>query len=170
MDTGRVRVYKASPEGREQVLHHVGPGQSFTDVAAFDGAACPASAQAIEASTVLLLPRPALLGLLRAHPEIAEAVIRVLASRLRQLSALIEDLGLRPVAARVAGVVLCLAEPGPTVALPTRQELAAMAGTVREVATRALELLERAGAIHPGPGQRLTILDQALLGRRAVAG
>lgn len=165
--TGRVRVFKASAEGREQVLHHVEPGQSFNDVAAFDGAATPAAAQALEPTTVLLLPRPALLVLLRTHPEIAEAVIRVLASRLRQMSALVEDLALRPVVARVAATLLRLTEPGAAAALPTRQELAAMAGTVREVATRALKRLERAGAIRVGPGRRLTVLDRGLLGRLA---
>jgi CRP/FNR family transcriptional regulator len=168
--TGRVRVYKASHEGREQVLHHVGPGQSFNDVAAFDGAASPASAQALEPTVAALIPRSELLRLVRAHPEIAEAVIRVLAGRLRQMSALVEELALRPVVARVARALLRLAERGPVVTLPTRQELAAMAGTVREVATRALKQLERAGAVQTGPGRRLLVLDLALLARLAGVG
>lgn len=166
--SGAVRVFKAVEDGREQVLHHVLPGQSFNDVAAFDGGPSPASAQAIEPTTVLLVPRDTLLDLMRAHPEIAVAALQALSVRLRQLSHLVEDLSRRHIVARVAGFLL-----RPRVAtgdLPTRQELAAMVGTVREVATRALRHLERAGAIRLGPGRRVAILDRRRLQRLSGGG
>lgn len=162
--SGSVRVFKGSEDGKEQVLHHITVGQSFNDVATFDGGPSPANAQAVEPTTVLLVPREALLDLMRGYPEIALAVLQALAARLRQMSSLVEDLSLRHVVSRIAGVLLRLSDGG-AVTLPTRQELAAMAGTVREVATRALRHLERAGAIRLGPGRLATILDRRALQR-----
>ncbi len=162
--SGSVRVFKASPEGKEQVLHHVGPGQSFNDVAALDGGPSPASAQALERTTVLVVGRDQLLELMRRHPDVAVAVVQSLAARLREVSGLVEDLALRHVVSRVAAALLRLAD-GAGVTLPTRQEFAAMVGTVREVVTRALGHLERQGAIRLEPRGRATILDRAVLER-----
>lgn len=165
VESGTVRVFKVSEDGKEQVLHHIGPGESFNDVAAFDGGPSPASAQAAEPTTVLLVPREALLDLMRSYPEIAVAALQVLSTRLRQMSRLVEDLSLRHVVSRVAGVLLRPAPRGAGTTLPTRQELAAMVGTVREVATRALKHLENLGAIRLGPRGRVAILDRGILER-----
>lgn len=163
--SGSVRVFKSSEDGKEQVLHHMGVGQSFADVAALDGRPSPANAQAAQRTTVLLVPRADLMDLLRRFPELALAVIQGLAARLRQMSGLIEELSLRHVTARMAALLLRLAEGQAALTVPTRQELAAMAGTVREVATRALKNLERLGAIRCGTARRVTILNAALLKR-----
>jgi CRP/FNR family transcriptional regulator len=165
--SGGVRVFKASDDGKEQDLHHIGPGQSFGDAAAFDGNSTIANAQAMEPSVVLLIRREALLELIREYPEIGVAVIGVLAARLREVSGLAGDLALRRLTARVAGVVLRLADMQPVATLPTRQELAAMVGTVREVATRALRYLEDAGLVRL-EGRRVRILDRA--GLRHLSG
>jgi CRP/FNR family transcriptional regulator len=163
--SGSVRVFKASDDGREQDLHRLEPGQSFSDAAAFDGGPTIANAQATEASVILFLSRSALVELLRAHPEIGIGVARVLAGRLREVSTLAGDLSLRHVMARVAGVIGRLAGSGSDATLPTRHELAAMVGTVREVATRALRELAKAGAIQLEPRGRVTIVDRAVLER-----
>lgn len=163
--SGTVRVFKGSEEGKEQVLHHIAVGQSFNDVATFDGGPSPANAQAVEPTTVLLVPREALLDLMRGYPEIALAVLQALAARLRQMSSLVENLSLRHVVSRVAGVLLRPAAGDSSVTLPTQQELAAMVGTVREVAARALRHLERLGAIRLEPGRRVAILDRRALQR-----
>jgi CRP/FNR family transcriptional regulator len=163
--SGSVRVFKASDDGREQDLHRLGPGQSFSDAAAFDGGPTIANAQATESSIVLFLSRNALVELLRTHPEIGLGVARVLAGRLREVSSLAGDLSLRHVMARVAGVIGRLAGRDSTVTLPTRQELAAMTGTVREVATRALRELAKAGVIRLEPRGRVSIVDRATLER-----
>lgn len=163
--TGTVRVFKSSEGGKEQVLHHITVGQSFNDVAAFDGGPSPASAQAVEPATIFLVPGHALVDLMRNFPEIALAVVQALSARLRHMSSLVEDLALRHVLSRVAGVLLRRSEGAAVLSLPTRQELAAMAGTVREVATRALRDLERLGVIRLGPGRRATILDHRTLHR-----
>ena len=162
--SGCIRVFKAADDGREQDLHHIGPGQSFSDAAAFDGNSTIANAQAMEPSVVLLIRREALLDLIREYPEIGVAVIGVLAARLREVSGLAGDLGLRRVTPRVAGVVLRLAGMEPVATLPARHELAAMIGTVREVASRALRHLEAAGLVRL-EGRRARILDRAGLQR-----
>ena len=162
--SGGIRVFKAADDGREQDLHHIGPGQSFSDAAAFDGNPAIANAQAMEPSVVLLIRREALLDLIREYPEIGLAVIGVLAARLREVSGLAGDLGLRRVTPRVAGVVLRLAGVEPVATLPARHELAAMIGTVREVASRALRHLEDTGLVRL-EGRRARILDRAGLQR-----
>jgi CRP/FNR family transcriptional regulator len=163
--SGSVRVFKASDDGREQDLHRLGPGQSFSDAAAFDGGPTIANAQATESSIILFLSRNGLVELLQAHPEIGVGVARVLASRLREVSSLAGDLSLRHVMARVAGVIDRLAGSEHNATLPARHELAAMVGTVREVATRALRELAKAGAIQLEPRGRVTIMDRAVLER-----
>jgi CRP-like cAMP-binding protein len=118
----------------------------------------------MEPSVVLLIRREALFDLIREYPEIGVAVIGVLAARLREVSGLAGDLALRRLTGRVAGVVLRLAAMEPVATLPTRQELAAMVGTVREVATRALRHLEHMGFVRL-EGRRVRILDRAGLRR-----
>ncbi len=164
---GTVRVFKASVGGREQILHHVGPGQSFNDVAAFDGGPCPASAQALEPAAVVVVSRQDLLALMQRYPTIAVGIVRLLSARLRELNSLVEDLALRQVVSRVAAVLARQGAGTAAVTLPTRHELAAMVGTVREVATRALAHLERAGVIRVGQRGRVTIVDRAALERLA---
>ncbi len=163
--SGRVRVFKASESGKEQDLYHVEAGQSFNDAPAFDGDPTFANAQATEPSVILLIRREALLELLAQYPEIGLAVVRLLARRLREVSSLAGDLALRHLVARVARLLLRLSEDRPVVTLPTRQKLAAMVGTVREVATRALKRLERRGMIRLEPAGRVAILDRAALHR-----
>jgi CRP-like cAMP-binding protein len=144
---GRVRVFKTSAEGREQVLFVAGRGDSFNDVPVFDGGPNPASAAALDASAVYLVPRETLLALVADCPA-ARAVIGLFA--LRHLPAVVEDLSVRSVLGRLARLLLdsAVAENGPA---PPRQmtqdEMAAMVGTVRDVIGRALRQLESAGAI-----------------------
>ena len=147
--TGRVRVFKTSAEGREQVLLVAREGDSFNDVPVFDGGPNPASAAALDDSVVYLVPRETLLSLVAGCPP-AQAVIHLFASRLRHLTAVVEDLSFRSVLSRLARLLLesAVAETGPA---PPRQmtqdEMAAMIGTVRDVIGRGLRQLESAGAI-----------------------
>ncbi|MCZ7625430.1 MAG: Crp/Fnr family transcriptional regulator [Candidatus Methylomirabilota bacterium] len=153
--TGRVKVFKLSSEGREQVLRILGPGRTFNDVPVFDGGSNPAGMAAIEESAVGFVPKEQIIALVEKEPTVAKAVIGVLASRLRALTLLIEDLSLRSVVARVAKVLLdytrgyeTLVEGGAGASAKlTQQQIAAMTGSVREVVQRALKVLERDGVI-----------------------
>jgi CRP/FNR family transcriptional regulator len=161
--SGSVRVFKSSEAGKEQDLHHIGAGESFGDAAAFDGEPTIANAEAMEATVVLVVPRDALRDLMLKHPEIALSVTQVLASRVRDLSALAAELALRHVESRIARVLLRLPSSDGVVTLPARHELAAMVGTVREVATRGLRQLQQAGLIEVEPRRRVRIRDRRAL-------
>jgi CRP/FNR family transcriptional regulator len=152
---GRVKVYKTSPDGREHVLKILGPGRTFNDVPVFDGGPNPGSIAALERAAVGMVPKAMVLVLVERQPRVALAVIRVLATRLRSLTLVVEDLAFRSVVARVARLLADCARgqspvlegaPGPCGHL-TQQQIAAMTGSVREVVQRALKILERDGAI-----------------------
>jgi len=171
--SGRVRIYKISPEGREQVLLVAGPGDTFNEVPVFDGGPNPASVEALEPTVLLLLPKSALLAMVDAHPELARAFMRTFAARLRQLVGLVEELSFKTVTGRVARILLEQLPPsaGERSEQPprrlTQREIAAMAGTAREVAGRALKALEQQGAVRIERG-RIVITDRewlASLGR-----
>src|SRR5262245_22327709 len=140
---GVVRIFKLSAEGREQVLRLMRLGDSFADVAAFDGGPYPANADALEPATVLALPRKALLDALRAHPELAIGAIQILAARLRHMTGLVEDLSLRRVMSRVAKLLYTYEGDLHL----TQTQMAAMIGTAREMVNRSLHTLSDAGAI-----------------------
>jgi CRP/FNR family transcriptional regulator len=160
--SGKVRVFKTSEDGREQDLFHASASESINEASAFDGAPTIANAQATESSVVLLIGREALAELMRQYPQISAAVVRVFGARLRELASLAGDLSLRDVVSRMARLLLRLAGPSATVKVPTRTELAAMVGTVREVATRTLRHLESRGVIRLERGS-VVILDRARL-------
>ncbi len=142
---GQVRAYKLSPEGRQQVLDRLGPGQSFNLVPVLDGLPNPASVEAVNQATVLALPAGVFLDVLRRHPAVAQAVLADLAGRVRRLATLVEDLSLRTVRARLARYLLRQAEqPGHRL---TQAEMAAELGTVRDVIGRALADFEAEGLI-----------------------
>jgi CRP/FNR family cyclic AMP-dependent transcriptional regulator len=158
--SGRIRVFKSSPEGREQVLFLAGPGDSFNDVPVFDGGPNPASASALEPSTVYLVPKAALLSLIADCPP-AQAIIGLFASRLRHLTGIVEDLSFRSVFKRMARLLLDLAViEGGTKPIPrlTQDEMAARVGSVRDVIGRVLKALEKTGSIKM-EGQRIYVID-----------
>ncbi len=146
--SGVVKVFKTSAEGKEQILNMVRPGESFNDVPILDGGANPASAQAMGPVVLYGIRKSDMGVILRDHPQVALNVNKVLAQRVRHLVSLVEDLSFRHVIGRVAKILLEHAGDGigPRPRL-TQQEMAAMAGTAREVVGRSLKALEEGGAI-----------------------
>ena len=146
--SGAVKVFKTSVEGKEQVLSIVRPRESFNDVPIFDGGPNPASAQAMGPVLLYGIAKSDMKAILGKYPQIALNVIKVLASRVRYLISLVEDLSFKHVIGRVAKILLeHIGEDmgrGPRL---TQQEMAAMAGTAREVVGRSLKALEEEGAI-----------------------
>ncbi|MDO8691484.1 MAG: Crp/Fnr family transcriptional regulator, partial [Dehalococcoidia bacterium] len=158
--SGMVRVFKSSPEGREQVVLVARPGDSFNDIPVFDGGPNPASSAALERTTVLTIPGETVLSLIKGCPP-AAAIIELFARRLRRLTTLVGDLSFRNVISRLAKVLLevAVSESGPAPAPRlTQEEMAAMVGTVRDVIGRALRLLEKEGAIKL-QRQRIVVVD-----------
>lgn len=159
---GRVRLSRTAPDGREQVLAMIGPGENFNPVPLFDGQPNPTTARAMSPVECLLLPRRDLLTLIRAHPDLALATLSEMAGQLRELVSLVEDLAFRSVRARLARQLLAEAAEG--AAELTQQELAERAGTVREIAGRALRRLAEEGLVQLERG-RVIVLDPAGLER-----
>jgi CRP-like cAMP-binding protein len=163
--SGLVKVYKASTGGKEQVLRQIGAGFTFNDVPALDGGPNPASVAAMEPSVIYVIRRAELRKLITTRPEVAEAVVLTLAKTLRHLVALVEDLSLRHVTARVAKILLdqeAAAQQGQQVHRLTQQEMAALVGSAREVVGRALKELETAGAIEMRHGHAVVLNRERL--------
>jgi CRP/FNR family transcriptional regulator len=160
---GVVKVFKTSAEGKEQILSIVRPGESFNDVPIFDGGSNPASAQAMGPVLLYGIKKNDMEAILGDHPQIALNVIKVLARRVRHLVSLVEDLSFKHVISRVAKILLehIGGETGRGPRL-TQQEMAAMAGTAREVVGRSLKALEEEGAIKLDR-HRIVITDKEAL-------
>lgn len=146
--SGAVKLFKTSAEGKEQILSIVRPGESFGDVPIFDGGLNPASAQAMAPLSLYRIRKGDLEVVLREHPRVALNVISILASQVRHFMSLVEDLSFKHVIDRVAKILLEYAGDG-TGSRPrlTQQEMAAMAGTAREMIGRSLKALEEDGVI-----------------------
>lgn len=173
---GQVRGVKTSAGGREHVIHVLGPGATFNDIAVFDGGPNSDSAVAVGRTTVGFIPKAAVLRLIESHPEVAKAGLKLLSSRQRALGHVVGDLALREVTARLARLLLACAGRQEHIVERaqdacrriTHQEVATMIGTVREVVQRALKQLERDGAIAM-ERSRLEVRDIAKLERWAEA-
>ncbi len=166
VESGHVRIFKSSASGREQVLSIEGPGSSVAELPVFDGGKYPASAVAIEESTLLFVSKQDFQALCVAHPQVALKVLRVVGTRLRRLVGIIEELSFTTVRHRLASLLLRLAQKdgrhtdaGIEVTLPaSQQELAAQVGTVRELISRNLSRLQAEGVLQVD-GRRVVIRD-----------
>lgn len=146
--SGAVKVLKTSADGKEQILNIARPGDSLNDAAVFDGSPNPTAAQAMGPVILYGIRKDNLETIIREHQKIALNAIKVLASRVRHLLSLVEDLSFKHVIGRVAGILLKYAGDGAgTGQRLTQQDMAAMAGTVREIVGRSLRTLENEGAI-----------------------
>src|SRR5512139_1397603 len=86
VESGKVKVFKLSEEGKEQVLHVLEPGQSFAEAAIFEGGSYPAHAEALADSELLLLPKPAFIDLLERNPRLAVRMLASLSRWLRRMT------------------------------------------------------------------------------------
>lgn len=148
---GLVKVYKLSPEGKEQTLHVLGPGEPFGQVAVYAGRSFPANAEAIAPTELLFFPRGAFVALITANPSLALSMLAVLSARLREFTDQIEGLALKEVPGRLAAYLLQLAETQgarDAVQLTLRKgEIAGLLGTTPETLSRMLGRLAVQGLI-----------------------
>lgn len=147
---GLIKVYRPDPKGgRQVVLHLEGPHRAVAAVAVFlEQSRYPASAEALEDSLVLAIPKDAFYHLVDTRPPVARALIRFLAKRQGQLVHLLDRLVFHEVGARLADYLLQRSEiEGGGFHLPTNPELAAILGTVPEPVSRKLGQFFRQGLI-----------------------
>jgi CRP/FNR family transcriptional regulator len=170
--SGRARAVREHPDGRSITLAHFGPGDFFGELAMFDDERRSATVETLEDTEVLAVLGPDMRRLLREHPEIAVKLLAALGRRLRETNERLARQSFQTVQSRVANVLMQLVETalaegapdGEVVIRATQAELAQLAGSSRESASRFLAVLERAGIITQGRG-RLTVNDSAALDR-----
>ena len=168
---GRVRIIKQSLQGRTQALCLASAGKCFGGCPLFDGDTNPATAQAVDDVTVLVLPRDQLQHLVYEDPPLVSALFQVFSSRFAHLARLSEGLGAWTVTTRINDCLLVYAdwsEARPSLAV-THERLATLAGTVREVVTRHLSRLEREGVLQQEAG-RIVLLKPEALHTHCLAG
>jgi CRP-like cAMP-binding protein len=165
---GWLKVIKTGPDGREQVLRFLGPGEIFNEIGVFAKRPNPATALALEEAGIWLIPRHALENILFAHPHTALQIMENMADRFISLVELTADLSLRSVEARLAKLLLEQAseETIPRRRWSTLTEMAAHLGTVPDVLSRAVRELTKAGLIEMDK-QQIRILNRDGLAERA---
>lgn len=152
---GKVRIFKTSVNGREQVLGLNAPGESVAELPVFDGGPYPASAAATEETEVAFISQRDFHAYCLEHPEVALKVLSVVGARLRRLVGIIEELSFTTIRQRLIAMLVKLAQSdgkqtdrGIEIHLPaTHQELANQLGTVRELISRNLMRLQAEGLL-----------------------
>lgn len=165
---GSLKVLKASPDGRKQVLRFIEPGEVFNEVGVLAKRPNPATAIALEESGIWLIPRHALDEIVLAHPQTAMQVIENMADKIIELVTLAADLSLKTVEARFAKLLLEQAE-GDMIERrrwTNQTEFAARLGTVPDVLSRVIRELTKAGLIAMDK-QHIRILNREGLAARA---
>ena len=152
---GKVRIFKTSVNGREQVLALNGPGETVAELPVFDGGPFPASAIAVEDAELAFISRRDFNAYCLEHPEVALKVLSVVGARQRRLVGIIEELSFTTIRQRLIAALIKLAQSegkstarGIEFQLPaTHQELANQLGTVRELISRNLMRLQAEGLL-----------------------
>lgn len=169
--SGRIRVFKVSPSGKEQILNIFESGDNFAEVAALDGKPFPASAAALEASELIFFPRTTFLELLYQYPDISINMMISLSKHLRHLTEVIEELSFKDVPQRLAAYLLKLSrsqftdsstriDAANTVTLKlTKSQLAATLGTIPATLSRAFYYLSSEGLIRVH-GSQIELIDR----------
>jgi CRP/FNR family transcriptional regulator, cyclic AMP receptor protein len=163
---GKIRIFKLSASGREQVLAVEGTGSSFAELPVFDGGNYPAAASALEDTEVLFISRKDFQNFCREHPDVALKVIAVVGSRLRRLVGIIEELSFTTVRQRLIALILRLAQAEGTPSkegirvelTKSHQDLAAELGTVRELVSRNMSRLHAEGFLDV-EGRKIVVKD-----------
>jgi CRP-like cAMP-binding protein len=167
--SGLVKVYKTSPDGREQVLHIAPPGDSLNDVSLYDGGPNAAGMAALTPVVLYTIDRKDIIRILKENPSLMMNVIRALAERIRRDSNLLEDLTSSQVLGRLAK--LFLGQYGGeeyTVGLNlTQKDMASLVGSSREMVNRSLRVIEEMGGIRLSR-RKVIVLDKSVLQKIAA--
>jgi len=163
---GKVKIFKASIDGKEQILHIYGPGNPFGEVPVFSGKKFPANAQAILKSHLFFFPKIAFVKLITENPSLAMNMLAVLSMRLREFTVQIENLSLKEVPGRLASYLIYLADEqksGTNIFLPiSKGQLASLLGTIPETLSRIFAKMSSRNLIEI-TGREIRLLDRSSL-------
>jgi CRP-like cAMP-binding protein len=165
--SGKVKIYKLSLEGKEQILHIVSPGQTFAEAALFAGSTYPAFAESLAQTQVLYFSKEDFLSLIRRNPQISLNMIASLSQWLRKFVSLVEELSLKDVSTRLSKYLIDLSaksgrssKRGIEFELDiSKSQLASQLVTISETLSRALRKLRDRGIIEV-EGKRIIILQK----------
>ncbi len=159
---GKVKIYKVSMDGKEQILHIYGPGSPFGEVAVFAGKNFPANAETLLKSHLLFFPRAAFVELISNNPSLSLNMLAMLSMRLRQFTIQVENLSLKEGPGRLASYLIYLSrEQGveDSVSLPlSKGQLASLLGTIPETLSRILAKMS-ARSLIAVDGREIKLLD-----------
>jgi len=161
---GRVKVTKASEDGREKIMNFLEKGAFFGDMALLGNETRSASVKTLEESVLLALSRRDFIDLLRQSPDLSLAVIEELANRLRETNEQARSLSFQGVEERTRSLLERIARPDPRAQgvrmtpVLTHQQIADMVGTSRETVTRAIKQLKQSGWLTQ-EGKRYVVPD-----------
>ena len=170
--SGHASAVRKHGAGRALTLARFGPGDLFGELAMLDDQRRSATIRTLDEVQAIVIQGPDMRRLLRTHPDIAIKMISALGQKLRDTNERLAGQSFQTVQSRVAKTLVALIEAaqaegsvdGTIVITGTQAELARLAGSSRESASRFLAVLERAGIITQGRG-RLTVHDPAALER-----
>jgi CRP/FNR family transcriptional regulator, dissimilatory nitrate respiration regulator len=163
---GVLKIFRSSPSGKEQVLRMVGAGDSFAEAPMGDKRSFPASVQAEKPAEVILVPVDEFRDHMIRNPQLGLRILTSMASQMRHLVTLVDDLTLKNVEARFSLYLVRLSgkttpEKGQTVEIPvTWQVLASHLGCTSESLSRLLKFLKHRGTLKVA-GHTVTILEPA---------
>jgi CRP/FNR family transcriptional regulator len=170
--TGQARATREHVDGRSLTLAHFGPGDIFGELAMFDDERRSATIEVLEETEAIAILGGDMRRLLREHSDIAVKLIAALGRRLRETNERLTRQSFQTVQSRVAAVLAQLVDSArrqgagerDVLITQTQAELAQLAGSSRESASRFLAVLERAGIITQGRG-KLVVHDPEALER-----
>ena len=168
--SGKVKLFKLSGEGKEQVLHVLEAGQTFAEAVIFEGGVYPAHAEALTEAELLFLPKRPFLDLLERHPKVSIRILASLSRWLKRMTDLVESLSLKDVETRLVFYLseelkACGIPPkdGAELDLPfSKNVLASRLGTVPETFSRTLKKLQDDGLIDVR-GKKIRVLSAGRL-------
>lgn len=163
---GRVKVYKLSPDGKEQILHIVGVKELLGAVSAFAGTPYPAYADSMEKTSSYFFPRRDVMEVVKKEPSVVMNMMANLSMRLQHFTRMIENLSLKEVPGRLASYFLYMCtQKGCTdsivIDIPKGQ-LASLLGTIPETLSRILRKMSDKKIIRI-KGKVITLLDKKAL-------
>ncbi|HPL96355.1 MAG TPA: Crp/Fnr family transcriptional regulator [Smithellaceae bacterium] len=163
---GKVKIFKLSPDGKEQIFHILEAPEPFGEAAVFSGTNFPASATALVETPVLFFPTTKFVDLIRQDPVLALSMLGLLSLRLRKLTTLVENLSLKEVPGRLAAYLLYqIRDNGtnPVIELSvSKNQMAGLLGTIPETLSRILRRMAEENIIRTDI-RTITILDQKQL-------
>ena len=168
--SGKVKLFKVSSEGKEQILHVVNAPDAFAEAALFLEGTYPAYAETLSESQLLFFPKRDFIQLIERNPQLSINMIITLSHYLKKFASLVEELSLKEVSSRIAKYLVDLSvklskegkNPQEVDLDLSKTQLALKLGTISETLSRTLAKMKAKGVIDVQKG-RIRILNREAL-------